>query len=254
LTNPLFPERNTGIMLFNDVLEQRMTWAAGYFFPSDEFGTYVGNKYHLSGRVTGLPIYNTEDKYQVLHLGAGYSFQYQDNEKYVLKSRPESNLLPTLVLAEIDHAKAVNEATAELALVLGPFHLQTEYALSIAKTSSQSELLNSNYYFHGYHGIVSWFITGEHKNYVSKSGVFGRVTPKKNFGKEGGIGAFELTARYSNLDLDDTDINGGHISNLSLGLNWYLNPITRIMLNYIYADIKDTGNTSIVMLRCQIAF
>ena len=90
-------------MLFNTAMGKRMTWAAGYFLPADNFGKYVGNKYNLTGRVTGTPIYNnTVDKYQLLHLGAGYTYQYQDNEKYILQSRPESHLIPTLVLAEID--------------------------------------------------------------------------------------------------------------------------------------------------------
>jgi len=253
LTNPMFPDRNTGIMIFNNAFDSRFTWAAGYFNPTDDFGKYLGPKYHLTGRLTGLPIYNDEDKYQVLHLGAGYSFQYQADQEYVLKTRPESHLLPTIALAEIDHAKNVNVATGELALVLGPFHMQTEYAMTTAHTSSNSQLQNKQYYFHAYHGIVSWFITGEHKNYVAKSGSFGRVSPKKNFGK-GGAGAFELAARYSNIDLDDTDVEGGYVSNIGIGLNWYLNPNTRFMLNYIFADIKDTGNVDILMVRFQIDF
>ncbi len=254
LTNPFFPERNTGIMLFNTELDKRLTWAAGYFLPSDNFGKYQGSKYHLTGRVTGLPVYNTEDKYQVLHLGAGYTYQYQNNDKYVLKSRPESHLIPTLVLAEIDHAKAVNEFTAEAALVLGPFHLQTEYAASVAKTTEDSELQNDSYYFHAYHGIVSWFITGEHKNYNTSAAAFGRVRPKKNLGTGGGPGAFELTLRYSNIDLEDTDVKGGYMSNLTLGLNWYLNPVTRFMFNYVFTNIRDTGNANILLVRFQIDF
>jgi len=250
----MFPDRKTGIMLFNHVLNKRMTWAAGYFIPTDDFGKYVGNKYHLTGRLTALPIYKDEDRYRILHLGAGYSFQYEADKEYVLKTRPESHLLPTIALAEIDHAKNVNVATGELALVLGSFHIQTEYAMTIAQTSSNSQLQNQYYYFHAYHGIVSWFITGEHKNYDARSAVFGRVSPKKNFGKEGGIGAFELAVRYSNIDLDDTDIEGGYVSNIGLGLNWYLNPNTRFMLNYIFADIKDTGNADILMVRFQIDF
>ncbi len=181
LTNPMFPERNVGIMLFNTELDKRVTWAAGYFLPADNFGKYVGNKYNLTGRVTGTPVYNnTEDKYQLLHLGAGYTYQYQDNEKYTLQSRPESHLIPTLVLAEIDHAKAVNELTAEAALVLGPFHLQTEYAASIAMTTEDSELQNDSYFFQADHGIVSWFITGEHKNYSTGAAATGRVKKKKS--------------------------------------------------------------------------
>ncbi len=254
LTNPMFPERNTGIMLFNNVLDKRMTWSAGYFLPTNNFGLYQGNKYHLTGRVTGLPIYNNGEKYQVLHLGAGYSYQYQDNEKYVLESRPESHLLPKLVLAEIDHAKNVNVISAEAALVLGPFHIQTEYVASVANTSPDSELQNDSYYFHAYHGIVSWFITGEHKNYSTSSAAFGRVKPKKNFGKEGGAGAFELSFRYSSIDLDDTDVKGGYMNNASVGLNWYLNPVTRFMFNYVFTNIKDTGTANIALVRFQIDF
>ena len=253
LTNPLFPERNTGLMLFNTAVKERMTWAAGYFVPSNRFGEYLGNKYHLTGRVTGLPIYNIESKYQVLHLGAGYTYQYQHNETYILKSRPESHLLPTLVLAEIDHAKAVNQLSAELALILGPFHIQTEYVASVTKTTPDSELQKGSYYFQAYHGIISWFITGEHKNYITKDAAFGRVKPKKNFGS-GGAGAFELAFRYSNIDLDDTDVRGGYMSNATLGLNWYLNPATRFMFNYVFANIRDTGKASIMLLRFQVDF
>jgi phosphate-selective porin OprO/OprP len=254
LTNPMFPDRKVGIMLFNNAFNKRFTWSAGYFNPTDDFGKYLGPKYHLTGRLTGLALYRDDDKYRVLHLGAGYSFQYEADEKYVLKTRPESHLLPTIALAEIDHAKNINVATGEVAMVLGSFHVQTEYAMTIAQTSENSALQNKHYYFHAYHGIVSWFITGEHKNYKTSSAAFGRVSPKKNFGKEGGAGAFELAARYSNIDLDDTDIEGGYVSNIGLGLNWYLNPNTRFMLNYIFADIKDTGNADILMVRFQIDF
>jgi len=253
LTNPLFPERNTGLMLFNTVANERMTWSAGYFFPSDKFGEYLGHKYHITGRLTGLPIYDSESKYRVLHLGAGYTYQFQNNEEYVLKSRPESHLIPTLVLAEIDHAKAVNQLSGELALVLGPFHIQTEYVASVAKTTPDSELQKESYYFQAYHGIISWFITGEHKNYLTKDAAFGRVKPKKNFGSEG-AGAFELAFRYSNIDLDDTDVNGGYMSNATLGLNWYLNPATRFMFNYVFANIRDTGTASIILVRFQVDF
>jgi len=253
LTNPLFPERNTGLMLFNTAAKERMTWAAGYFVPSNRFGEYLGNKYHLTGRVTGLPIHNTESKYQVLHLGVGYTYQYQHNETYILKSRPESHLMPTLVLAEIDHAKAVNQLSGELALILGPFHIQTEYVASVAQTTPDSELQKGSYYFQAYHGIVSWFITGEHKNYMTKEAAFGRVKPKNNFGSEG-AGAFELAFRYSNIDLDDTDVRGGYMSNATLGLNWYLNPATRFMFNYVFVNIRDTGTASIMLIRFQVDF
>jgi phosphate-selective porin OprO/OprP len=74
-----------------------------------------------------------------------------------------------------------------------------------------------------------------------------------------GWGAFELGFRYSRLDLTDSDIKGGEQDDVTVGLNWYLNPAVRIMLNYVYADLDDRdnvpdGNTSILQSRFQVAF
>jgi len=254
LTNPLAPERNTGIMLFNTELNKRLMWAAGYFVPADNFGAYTGNKYHLTGRLSGLPLYDTEGKYKVLHIGASYSYQYQDNSKYKLKSRPESHLIDPIVLAEIDKAKAANVFGGEVALVYGPFSIQSEYIGTNVSTSPDSELQKSNYNFSAFYGYVSFFITGEHRKYKTSMAAFDRVKPKKNFGKDGGAGAFEVALRYSDIDLEDTDVNGGELANITAGVNWYLNPATRIMLNYVLAELKGAGNINIFEMRFQVDF
>ncbi len=254
LTDPLTPERNTGAMLFNTVLNKRLTWAAGYFLPADNFGKYSGEKYHLTTRVTGLPIYDKEGKYKVLHLGVSYTHQYQDNSLYKLKSRPESHLIETIVLAEIDKAKAVNQVGGELAFVYGPFSIQSEYIYTNALTSESSALQKDNYNFSAFYGYASWFITGEHRNYKTSLAAFDRVKPKKNFGSDGGAGAFEVALRYSDIDLDDTDIRGGELANITLGLNWYLNPATRVMMNYVLAELKDAGKINIFQMRVQVDF
>ncbi len=254
LTNPLTPERNTGLMLYNTELNERLMWAAGYFLPSDNFGNYVGEKYHLTGRLSGLPIYNTEAKYKVLHIGASYTYQYQDNSEYILKSRPESHLIDPIILAEIDKAKAVNQIGGEIAFVYGPFSIQSEYINATAQTSDGSMLQNDKYNFSAFYGYASFFITGEHRNHKASKAAFGRVKPKKNFGKDGGAGAFEVALRYSDIDLDDTDVKGGELANISLGLNWYLNPATRFMFNYVFAELKDAGNINIFQMRFQVNF
>ncbi len=257
LTNPLTPERNTGAMLFNSQFSNRMVWALGYFLPSDDFGTYVGDKYHITARLAGTPMYNDGKEngiYKVIHLGVSYTNQYQANSKYVLKSRPESHLIETIAIAEIDMAKAVNQIGGELALVFGPVSLQSEYINTNAQTAPGSDLQNSNYHFSAFYGTISWFITGEHKNYKNSEGVFDRVKPKKNFGSEKGPGAWEIALRYSDLDLEDTDIHGGELANITAGLNWYLNPATRFMFNYVIANLKGVGNTSIFQMRFQIDF
>lgn len=257
LTNPLTPERNTGAMLFNNQFNKRMIWAVGYFLPADNFGKYLGNKYNITGRLAGLPLYHdgkNDEMYKVLHLGVSLTHQYQDNSTYVLKSQPESHLLPTIALAEIDKAKTVNQVGAEVALVMGSLSFQSEYIYTNALTAEGSTLQNDKYNFSAFYAYVGWFITGEHRNYSTSEGAFDRVKPKKNFGSERGAGAWEVALRYSDLDLDDTDIHGGHLANITAGLNWYLNPSTRFMLNYVIANLKGVGNTNIFQMRFQIDF
>lgn len=257
LTNPLTPDRNTGAMLFNNQFNKRMLWAVGYFLPSDNFGTYVGNKYHIDGRLTGLPIYQdgkNDAPYKVLHLGISLTHQYQANSLYVLKSRPESHLLPTIALAVVDKAKAVNQIGGEFALVLNQFSFQSEYIYTNALPGPESSLQNSKYNFSAFYGAFSWFITGEHRNYKTSLAAFDRVKPKKNFGHERGAGAWEVALRYSYLDLESTDIHGGELANITAGLNWYLNPATRFMFNYVIANLYGVGYTNIYQLRFQIDF
>lgn len=256
LTDPLTPERNTGIMLFNDIKSGRMTWALGYFLPSNfsGFGLYSGNKFNLSGRITGVPYYETQDGFKLLHLGLSLTHQDHDNSAYTVSSRPETHLAPKLILAEIDVAKAVNQYGLEVVYVNGPFSAQGEFLSATALTATESTLQNDSYNFNAYYGYISWFITGEHRNYKLSSGAFDRVKPKNNFGSESGTGAFEVGIRYSLIDLDDTDVTGGTMSDITLGLNWYLNPATRFMFNYVLTDVRDKGKINGYEFRFQVNF
>lgn len=80
------------------------------------------------------------------------------------------------------------------------------------------------------------------------------MKPKRNFLKEGGLGAWEVAARFSHLDLNDEGIIGGRLNNVTVGLNWYLNPNMRVMWNFVYADRDDVGDASIFQMRAQIDF
>ncbi len=113
---------------------------------------------------------------------------------------------------------------------------------------------NDKYNFSAFYGYASFFITGEHRKYKTSMAAFDRVKPKKNFGKDGGAGAFEVGLRYSDIDLDDTDVRGGHLVNISLGVNWYLNPATRFMVNYVLAELRGAGDINIFEIRVQVDF
>ena len=108
---------------------------------------------------------------------------------------------------------------------------------------------------HGYYVQGSYFLTGEHRNYKTSTGLFSRVKPKANFSSRlGQLGAWEVTLRYSSLDLTDNPVNGGELDDITAGLNWHLNPNIRLMFNYIRADKEDVGEADIALLRMQVDF
>jgi phosphate-selective porin OprO/OprP len=62
--------------------------------------------------------------------------------------------------------------------------------------------------------------------------------------------------RLSNLDLNDAGagVSGGELDDLTLGVNWYLDPTTRVMLNWVNADIRGLGEANALQARFQIDF
>ncbi len=72
-------------------------------------------------------------------------------------------------------------------------------------------------------------------------------------------GAWELSARVSHIDLQDGAVTGGEETNYSFGLNYYINPINRIMFNWIKADAHPNKrgtdeSPSTLQFRLQIGF
>ena len=248
------PERNTGIMLFDEFADKRLSWQGGVFRRSDGLGNdqEANDGYALTTRFAGLPMVN-EDKSQLLHLGAGITHRVPDDKEFSVSARPETHLgekyVSTGTIEDVDN---VLMFSAEAALVAGPFSVQGEYVQTEVTTSFE------DLSFNGYYGQVSYFLTGEHRKYKSSLAGFDRVKPKNNFGE--GPGAWEVALRYSGIDLNSGDVSkmgsveGGEMTDITLGINWYLNPASKVMLNYIYSDVTDVGNASIVQARVQVDF
>lgn len=253
LTNAFTPERDLGFMIFNKHFNKRFAWFAGYFYPTGGVGKYLGDQYRLTFRVSGQAIYKPKGRYTVLHLGVAYEDQFQHDREFVLSERPEAHLAPKYVNLKIDAVKNANVFAGEVAFVSGPFSIQGEYMFSMVSPSDTSVALQKHYNYYAFYGLFTWFITGEHRNYSQSKASFNRVTPKNNLGK-GGAGAWELAIRFSRIDLNDKDLNGGAMTDFTFGVNWYVNPATRFSFNYIYSDVMDSGFANIAMVRFQVAF
>jgi phosphate-selective porin OprO/OprP len=252
------PMRNTGVMIGEPVLDNRMTWALGSFTSVGDSGDAVdengegtldGN-YRVTGRLTGLP-YQQDNR--LLHLGLGGSFISVEDDSARLRATPESHLADYFVDTGVFGARYAYLLGLEAAFVYGPFSVQGEYVHTWLDATA-----GANPDFSGFYVSGSWFLTGESRPYKAASGVFTRIQPKRSLSlKERGPGAWELAVRYSWLDLNDAGVTGGQLEDITAGVNWYLNPNTRMMFNYIFSQVdRNTfdGDAHIFMGRVQVDF
>jgi len=246
--------RNTGIGFNSAHLNDRLTLSSALFFNADDNSAIpLSNALNSATRVTGLPWYENEGE-KLLHLGAAYCYRNPPNENktdFSYSSSPEIHLAPNFVDTGEFPGRYANLVGLESALVYGPLSVQTEFIQSFVNRKDSS----ATGYFNGVYVFASYFLTGERRNYDKFWGVFSAVKPKKNFSlKDGTFGALEFAARYSYLDFCSGDINGGALSDITAGCNWYLNAHMKVMLNYVHAHPNGVGDADLVAVRCQVYY
>jgi phosphate-selective porin OprO/OprP len=243
------PGRNFGIRYDRPLSDSPINWSTGIFLNTGSFGTFGegsnqlsgANGFDLTARVTGVPWYAQAGR-KLLHLGLSYTHGFRDGEDIRFRSRPESRLTDErLVDTGSFQADGIDKIDAELAVVSGPLSFQGElfYTATDADPKGDPD-------FWGAYANLSYFITGEYREYNRARGVFaGREEHYRFRPLKGEWGAWELGLRYSYVDLNDSGINGGEESNFTAGLNWYHHKNIRVMFNYINARVEDRPSRSI---------
>jgi phosphate-selective porin OprO/OprP len=259
--------RQAGVGVRNHTPDESLVWEYGIFFPAidavvkefvaDSQGT------DLVFRGVWTPWYELEGRY-FLHLGAGYVFNDDEDDSVRFRTRPETHESAVFVDTGSFAAESTHRANAEAALLLGPLSFQGEYFVvqsdGIGRTPDMT--------FHGAYAYASYFLTGEHRGYRRAKATFHRVVPNTNFwfvttpsGRDVGWGAWEVLLRWSFVDLDAgglTSAARGRLHDSTLGLNWYWNPRTRFMLNWIHAfnDVVAVGdnNADMISMRIEVDF
>ena len=272
LTDAFVLAREVGAMFNNELFDGRMTWALAVTRPEDDFGDTVlegsfGGDYNVTLRLTGLPWMAADN--QLVHVGFAYSFRNPPNNEIRYRARPEARidglrLVDTGTLT----VREVHQLGFEGAVVYGPFSAQSEFMLALPQNIITDNPNLDDPTFWVWYVFASYFLTGEHRTY--EEGIFGRVKPKRNLNlKTGGFGAFEVAARFSWIDLDDAfdfdQSTGGKQWDFTFGVNWYPNPNSRVIVNYVYANVNrtiegdetfdlDNANASIFQMRFQVDF
>jgi len=267
-------DRQTGIAAYQTFFDQHMTTALGGFRASNNFGNGFGvdSPYDLNFRITGVPLYDVG--HDLLHLGFSYAHKFRNYSKdsqqtIQFASRPEAHLYPTnLVNTGFIPTNGADIFDPEVAYVHGPLALQGEYMWALVQQSNLSCMVvmgkvvctnahHSNPQFGGGYIEASYFLTGESRAsfYRTQFGYFERVIPTESFTIDGQHwGAWQVAARYSYLNLDSASIKGGVLDDITGGVNWYLNPVTRITVNYVWAHRQSVGDSNIVEGRFQLSF
>lgn len=237
------PSRNSGVG-FEGHNGDKFNWGVGWFYDADDFGVSTDeDNTNITGRVAFRPYF---DDGSLFHIGIGATFK--DRASSIrFRARPENHIGGRLVDTGNFAADSADIFNVELATVAGPFWASAEYFTADVSTPGGSDPS-----FDGAYVQAGYFFTGESRAFKSSSGSFDRIKPGTNFGA--GSGAWELKFRYSTIDLTDGAISGGEEDNLSVGINWYLNPVTRMMIDYIDADVDGVGDAQYFLMRWQVDF
>ncbi len=243
------PGRNLGVGILGG--GDRWSAAAGLF------GEGVGDKtpddgdsgWGTAARTTYALI---DRKKQLVHLGVSVEYRRPDDKNEVrYRTRSESHVSDRRLVdtRTIDEVADTFTFDLEGAALFGPLFLQGEYFGShVNRDANLSSLQFDGWYLNG-----SWLLTGESRRYDGARGRFKRIKPKKPYG------AWELALRYSDIDLSDKDILGGKQQDVTLGLNWYVNPNVRFMANYIWVKAEPDKNgendePDVFQIRTQLDF
>lgn len=114
--------------------------------------------------------------------------------------------------------------------------------------------------FNGGYVEGSWVMTGEPHPYDAERAAWARPKVDHPFSlADGGIGAWEIAARYSTVDLDSNvvpgvaqsltgGVYGGQQQIAALALSWYPNDWLRFMLQFQYVDVSKLNSAGTVQI------
>jgi len=235
-TNALAPSRSIGIT--SSDFHGPWIWSYGFYTA----GTKDEGRTQRGVALTGRLAYLLQSESGPYHLAIDYSTRRAgpDNDQR-FRSAPEvalssdDNFLDTGSIVE---SNKVQRYGLEAAHVSGPFSWQGEYMEAHLQRDNGQPPLR----FRGWYGYASWMLTGESREYRESNATFGPVVPHASWNGHGG-GALELGVRLSMTNLNDRDVFGGKETNLTFGVNWYLDKSVRLSANLVHAiDLNKPGN------------
>ena len=260
LPTDLVPNRDVGFMLHGDLLDETLSYAAGVFNGvgdgRNSSNVSIQDNKEFAGRVFAQP-FKATSLTELQGLGVGLSGSYEAAQGTSTTDLPNNNGFATVgqqtFFAYIPTNRSVVAAGTHWRLsphawyAYGPFHLLGEYVVSdqgvsLAGTGPKvsANLQNTAWQIAG-----GWVLTGEHSSFTG-------IVPQQPFNpRRGHWGAWEVVARYSELNIDptafehfsDSAASASSAREWSLGLNWYLNTNVRLLTSFAHTTFEGGGGS-----------
>ncbi|MGV3772024.1 MAG: OprO/OprP family phosphate-selective porin [Verrucomicrobiales bacterium] len=281
LPSALTPNRDLGVMLHGEVLDGVVNYAAGVFNGVGDNRTTANidndDEKEVAARLFFHPFQKTDvELIQGFGFGLGGSYGNQEGGS----SLPAGNGYVTEAGQQFfsyRQGAGTNAATANVTADgthwrLSPqaywyyrnFSLLGEYVISSQELRRNDPVATFGEVDNTAWQIVGGYvITGEDASYKG-------VTPRNPLSiSEGHWGAWEVVARYSQLDIDNDAFptfataatSASRADAFGVGLNWYANRNIRAAVNYIHTEFSGGGSGRVtgkdenaIMTRLQLAF
>lgn len=211
-------------------------------------------------RVAYTPFVNNDWRWVISGAGT-YVYKPADTGSVSASARPFTISNPPEIIVDDNSTKFVSAA---LANATDAWNWNLESAVTY-----QSVLAQAGYFkygmdqrgvatlrgfgFDGWYAEAAWVLTGEARGWSAANGAFTSPRPRINFSSEGGLGAWEVAARFSSLNLNDHEgvagsalpaggMRGGKQDIATLGLNWYPNTALKFALQLQNTQVSRIGD------------
>ncbi len=251
LPSNLAPNRDVGVQVFGDLWDGKLTYAVGAFNGVEDLGTSITDSNQdkdIAARVFAWPLKDT-DLAPLKGLGVGIATTYGHKEG-------STGSLPTYrspgQTAIFSYGSTVtadgpnSRLSPQIYYSWNSFGLLYEYITSSeeALRTTGGQIVREKFENDAWQIAGSYVLTGEDATYKG-------VNPRHPFSlTDHTWGAFEIAARFGELDIDNTIFELGFATPSSsvsrarawgLGLNWYLNKNFRWLLDYERTNFDGGG-------------
>jgi phosphate-selective porin OprO/OprP len=248
----LMPNRNTGLMVHGTCADDTLLYQVGMFRSTEnDHGSDSGSEstsHSFTARVSGRPMVQDDGK-TYLHVGVAGSYRDEDDSVDSSSYKPLGSFFSLPTVSAFAEDRWIG--AAEVAFVAGPFVAKGEYAHSDVDTGSGG----SDVEVDAWAVEAGYWLSGEQWSYSKDAGAFSRPSVKKNFGDENGMGAWQIAARFDTIDPDIDGVDDDDVDSYTVGVNWFVNPNTRVTLNWQRINPSgDPNSFDWIGLRFQLDF